>query len=89
MLSRLSRKFDVEFNIRAGGIQRLPENEIGTLLTDISGEAKEVDAALAYLREQGVIVEKLSGICGEELTNNADSGVPDNGSSTKTVGEAN
>ena len=89
VLSRLSRKFDVEFNIRAGGIQRLPENEIGTLLTDISGEAKEVDAALAYLREQGVIVEKLSGICGEELTNNADSGVPDNGSSTKTVGEAN
>ncbi|MBO4509592.1 MAG: methionine ABC transporter ATP-binding protein [Spirochaetaceae bacterium] len=60
VLSRLSRKFDVEFNIRAGGIQKLPENEIGTLLTDISGDEKEVEAAIAYLKEQGVIVEKLS-----------------------------
>jgi D-methionine transport system ATP-binding protein len=60
VLSRLSRKFDVEFNIRAGGIQKLPENEIGTLLTDISGDKKEVEAAIAYLKEQGIIVEKLS-----------------------------
>ena len=60
VLSRLSRKFDVEFNIRAGGIQKLPENEIGTLLTDISGDEKEVEAAIAYLKEQGVIVEKIS-----------------------------
>ncbi|MCR4940473.1 MAG: methionine ABC transporter ATP-binding protein [Treponemataceae bacterium] len=60
VLSKLSRKFDIEFNIRAGGIQKLPEKEIGTLITDISGEEKEVKAALAYLREQGIIVEKIS-----------------------------
>lgn len=60
VLSKLSRKFNIEFNIRAGGIQKLPEKEIGTLLTDISGEEKEVEAALAYLKEQGIVVEKIS-----------------------------
>ena len=79
VLSRLSRKFDVEFNIRAGGIQKLPENEIGTLLTDISGDEKEVQAAIAYLKEQGVIVEKIGG------TGGADSPA----AGTETTGEAN
>lgn len=60
VLSKLSRKFNVEFNIRAGGIQKLPENEIGTLLTDITGEKSEVDAAIKYLESEGVIVEKLA-----------------------------
>lgn len=60
VLSKLSRKFNVEFNIRAGGIQKLPENEIGTLLTDITGEKSEVDAAIKYLESEGVIVEKLT-----------------------------
>lgn len=60
VLSKLSRKFNVEFNIRAGGIQKLPENEIGTLLTDITGEKSEVDAAITYLESEGVIVEKLT-----------------------------
>lgn len=60
VLSKLSRKFNVEFNIRAGGIQKLPENEIGTLLTDITGEKSEVDAAIKYLESEGVVVEKLT-----------------------------
>ncbi|MBQ0167571.1 MAG: methionine ABC transporter ATP-binding protein [Treponema sp.] len=60
VLSKLSRRFNVEFNIRAGGIQKLPENEIGTLLTDITGEKSEVDAAIKYLESEGVIVEKLT-----------------------------
>ena len=71
VLSRLSRKFDVEFNIRAGGIQKLPENEIGTLLTDISGSEKEVEAAIAYLKEQGVVVEKISGETGADASGTA------------------
>ena len=31
ILSQMAKKFDVEFNIRAGGIQALPENKVGTL----------------------------------------------------------
>ena len=58
VMSRLSRKFDIEYNIRAGGIQHLPTEDIGTLITDISGEDGEVKKALAYLKESGIIVEE-------------------------------
>ncbi|MGI5174267.1 methionine ABC transporter ATP-binding protein [Treponema sp. OMZ 840] len=57
VLSRLSRLFDVEFNIRAGGIQHLSEGDVGTLVTDISGASDELNKALQWLESQGVIVE--------------------------------
>jgi D-methionine transport system ATP-binding protein len=58
VLSRMARKFDVEFNIRAGGIQELPASRIGTLITDISGKPEEVERAVAYLKAEGIIVEE-------------------------------
>jgi D-methionine transport system ATP-binding protein len=58
LLSRMSRKFDVEFNIRAGGIQELPASRIGMLITDISGNPEEVEQAVAYLKAEGIIVEE-------------------------------
>jgi len=58
ILSRLSRLFDVDFNIRAGGIQHLAQKNIGTLITDISGSKEELQKALAWLEEQGIEVEK-------------------------------
>jgi D-methionine transport system ATP-binding protein len=57
VLSRMARKFNVEFNIRAGGIQNLTDTSIGTLIADIYGNKDEVDQALMYLKEQGVIIE--------------------------------
>lgn len=62
ILSQMAKKFDVEFNIRAGGIQALPENKIGTLVTDILGTNDEIQKAISYLNEQGVIVELDSGV---------------------------
>ena len=69
VLSRLAHKFNVEFNIRAGGIQHIAAgsekidgtaeaHDIGTLLVDIHGESEELQAALAFLGQQGVIVEE-------------------------------
>jgi D-methionine transport system ATP-binding protein len=60
VLSQLARKFSIEFNIRAGGIQHLPDNDVGTLITDITGEAGEIEKALDYLRDQGILVERVS-----------------------------
>ena len=57
VLSRMAQKFDVEFNIRAGGIQKLSESRVGTLITDIAGDADEVAKAIAYLKSEGVSVE--------------------------------
>ncbi|MBQ6566460.1 MAG: methionine ABC transporter ATP-binding protein [Treponema sp.] len=71
VLSRLSRVADVEFNIRAAGVQHIPASaetsdggnagqDIGTMLLDIKGEQAEKEKAFAFLRENGVIVEKTA-----------------------------
>ena len=56
VLSRLSRLFAVEFNIRAGGIQALPDSKVGSLVTDICGEKEDVAKAIEYLKSQGISV---------------------------------
>ena len=61
VLSRLSRIADVEFNIRAAGVQHIPTGQgcdIGTMLIDIKGGKEETEKALAFLKENAVIVEK-------------------------------
>ena len=92
VLSRLSRIANVEFNIRAAGVQHIPASglanqsdgspaapqdgsstgkagetggscegrDIGTMLLDISGPQEEQEKAFAFLRENGVIVEKTA-----------------------------
>ncbi len=58
VLSQLAKKFDIEFNIRAGGIQQLLDKPVGTLVADISGAEDELSKALKYLESEGIIVEK-------------------------------
>ena len=58
VLSRMAKKFNVEFNIRAGGVQQVQEKKVGTLITDITGETQEVQNAVEYLRQMGIIVEE-------------------------------
>ncbi len=60
VLSRIQKKFDVEFNIRAGGIQKVMNEEVGTLVCDIIGEAEEVEKAVAALQLSGILVEEES-----------------------------
>ncbi|MGP1586852.1 MAG: methionine ABC transporter ATP-binding protein [Treponemataceae bacterium] len=60
ILSNVCKKFDIDLNIRAGGIQLLPDEQIGTMITDIIGSEMEVKKALSWLNEKGLIVEKLS-----------------------------
>ena len=84
VLSRLSKVADVEFNIRAAGVQHIPAEppsdggsrngsgeatgtsaeaglDIGTMLLDIKGSGPEKEKAFAFLKENGVIVEKADG----------------------------
>ena len=62
LISTVSKKFDVEFNIRAGGIQTLSNSkEVGTLIVDIDGKEKEVQKAVEYIRKAGVTVELTNG----------------------------
>lgn len=56
VLSNIAKKFDVEFNIRAAGVQHLTEGDIGKMIVDFTGF--QVTEALDYLRKQNIIVEK-------------------------------
>lgn len=58
VLSRLAKNFDVEFNIRAGGISHLAEGEVGKMLVDFIGTREEIEKAVSYLTENGIKVEE-------------------------------
>jgi len=59
ILSRITRETGIDFNIRAGGVQKVGgEVEIGTLIVDIQGSEEEQENVVARLREFGVHVEK-------------------------------
>lgn len=57
VLSEMAKRFSVEFNIRAAGVQTVKDTQVGTLVLDIYGEQNEVERALGFLKEQGVTVE--------------------------------
>jgi D-methionine transport system ATP-binding protein len=62
IMAELARKFKVDFNIRAGGVQRVRKNDeavdVGTLAVDLKGTDDEVQAAIGWLNSQGIIVEE-------------------------------
>ncbi|MCK9601959.1 MAG: NIL domain-containing protein, partial [Sphaerochaeta sp.] len=58
ILSKISRQVGVDFNIRAGGVQKVGDIEIGTMLVDISGSDEEKKRAIEALRQMGVVVEE-------------------------------
>ena len=58
VLSRLSRRFNVEFNIRAGGVQDVGGTAVGTLVADITGDPAEVSRAIDFLVSAGITVEE-------------------------------
>jgi ABC-type methionine transport system ATPase subunit len=58
VLARLVRRFDVEPNIRRADI----EEHRGWVICEISGEATELDAALQWLRDEGVAVDLLGDV---------------------------
>ena len=58
ILSELCRNVAITFNIRAAGIQHLPEHDIGTMVADFSGSPEAINNAIAYLEGVGVTVEE-------------------------------
>ena len=64
LLCRAAKQFDVDFNIRGGGIQHLVEKDVGMLVVDIIGDKGEVNKTVQFLKDKGVGVE--STVEGEE-----------------------
>ena len=59
LVNELIKKFDIEVNIRGGGIQNVQDKKVGVLRADISGN--ELQNAVAFLKDNGVIVEEERG----------------------------
>lgn len=57
-LSQLAKKFNLDFNVRAGGIQSVQGKKVGKMLIDFIGETSEIEKAVDYLRKNGIEVEK-------------------------------
>ncbi len=60
ILSEVIRRYALEFNILHGQIDELQGQAFGSLAVLVAGEPGKVGEAIAFMREQGVIVEDLS-----------------------------
>lgn len=59
VLSQVAKKFDVDFNILAAGIEKLSTGEqIGTMRVDITGEKEEISKAVEFLAQNNVNVQE-------------------------------
>jgi len=58
VLSKLAKQYDIEFNIRAGGVQDVGGTAVGTLVVDLTGSPGEVERALVFLAAEGIVVEE-------------------------------
>lgn len=59
VISEVVRGFGVDANILTGHLDHLGETPFGQLVVEFSGEAGQVEAALAHLRNRGLGVELL------------------------------
>ena len=60
VLSDLAKKFEVEFNIRAAGVQHLVDSSVGKMVVDFIGDDNEIEKAINYLKERGLLVKKIN-----------------------------
>ncbi|MEV2274989.1 ATP-binding cassette domain-containing protein [Nocardiopsis sp. NPDC049922] len=56
LMSELTRRFDVDANIRGGGVERVAGQSVGRLSVDVRGARRA--EALAFLSERGLLVEE-------------------------------
>jgi D-methionine transport system ATP-binding protein len=60
ILSETIRRYELDFNILHGQIDEIQGQAFGSLAVLAGGQPVKVAEAIAYLREQGVVVEELS-----------------------------
>lgn len=60
VLSQLSKLYNIDFNIRAAGVQNLTDTSVGKMLVDFSGSEEEIKKAIDYLIGRGLVVTKLA-----------------------------
>ena len=59
VISYMIKHFDIEVNILSGGLDYLQDTIVGHLFVELSGSSEKVERALAFLRSQHIICERL------------------------------
>lgn len=60
IISRTIRKFNIDINILSGDINELQSTSVGSLLVQISGDHKEIEDAILWMRTQNIEIEVIS-----------------------------
>jgi ABC-type methionine transport system ATPase subunit len=55
LIYQMAKKFDLVFNVRSASVSEI----IGIIALELDGRAEEIEAAVAWFREQGVTVEPI------------------------------
>lgn len=59
ILSQTAKKFNIDFNILAAGIEKLKTGQVGSMIVDIIGEKSEIEKAISFLNKNDVLVEEI------------------------------
>ncbi len=59
VLSRISREFNVDFNILGAGIHKVENESIGSLICDITGDEEAVKEVVKKLKKEKIVVEEV------------------------------
>lgn len=59
LISQICKRFDLDVNILAAGIQHLPEKDIGTLVIDLDGNDLEISKAIDFIKSCGIFIEEV------------------------------
>ena len=59
LVSTISRQFGININILFGNLEFIDDTPIGGLVSVVTGDSKDIDAAIKYLRDKNVGVEVI------------------------------
>lgn len=59
LVSHISRQYNLDINIIFGNVELIGEHPIGGLVSIVKGDANNIEAAIAYLKEKNVGVEVI------------------------------
>lgn len=59
VVTTMARRYGVDVNLLEGSLEQVGGARVGRLLFELSGEAAAVEAALGYLRGQGLVPEEV------------------------------
>ncbi len=59
IINQICKKFDLDVNIHAAGVQHLPEKDIGTLVIDLDGNDLEISKAIDFIKSCGIFIEEV------------------------------